>query len=289
MSIAEELYARWRTPWPTPFEEAQLDRKYGRGRWCFPQVSETEISFKVLGRDDRFSETLSENREKLRREKIDLFTSGYFEPMKEQRMRAQTRSSVAKFSQAIAAEAGRQPPEWLKLIPGGLIKCRDDRGPFEMTNTERVIEATKSLDMMQDAGLPIDLNHQTDIAAKEGGDAPAVGWIRELAARGGDLFGRVEWTAKGKAALTRGPNGEPPAYRYISPVFAYDPRTHEVTQLVRAGLTNNPNLFRMAICTSRNSRENAHSLSTDELAICRNLGIRREEFAARKEMSNDHS
>ena len=285
MSIADDIYGRWRTPSPQPTadEREKLSRKYRA--WMFAGISEDEadIFIKVLGPDGRLSQTLSENREKLRREKIDLFTSGSFERMKEQRMRAQTRPAVGRFSQAITTEAGQQPPEWVKLIPGGRIHCRDERGPFEMTNADRVIEATLALDMMQDAGLPIDLNHQTDLAAKEGGDAPAVGWIRELQARGGDLFGRVEWTVKGKAAVTRGQNGEPAAYRYISPVFAYDPRTHEVTQLLRAGL-NSPNLYRMAICT-RKDRRRTDSLSNDELAICRNLGIRREEFAARKEMS----
>ena len=151
-----------------------------------------------------------------------------------------------------------------------------------MRDPNCIIAATKHLDM--EAGLPIDLNHSTDLAAKTGGDAPAVGWIRELRARGTDLLGRVEWSAKGAAAIARGPKGEPPAYRYISPVFSFNRVTGEIMHLLRAGLTNNPNLYRTAICASRNSRDNGDSLSSTEVEVCRNLGIRREAFTARKEM-----
>ncbi len=185
--------------------------------------------------------------------------------------------------QATSAQLIEPAGGWIKLIsagPAGRIDCRDNRGPFYMTDVNAVIEATRSLDM--EGGLPIDLNHSTDLATEKGGEAPAVGWIRELQARGTDLFGRAEWSAKGKTAIARGPNGEPPAYRYISPVFSFNRITGEIMQLLRAGLTNSPNLYRSAIC-SRNSSENTHSLSSDELAICRHLGISRHAFAAARQ------
>jgi len=39
-------------------------------------------------------------------------------------------------------------------------------------------------------------------------------------------------------------------YRYVSPVFQFDPKDGSVTRLLRAGLTNNPNLHLTAIAAS---------------------------------------
>ena len=88
--------------------------------------------------------------------------------------------------------------------------------------------------------MPIDYDHATDFAAPEGRPAPAAGWIRELAERDGALWGSVEWTPHGAKAITSR------EYRYISPVFQYSP-DGAVTRLLRAGLTNNPNLYLTAI------------------------------------------
>lgn len=130
------------------------------------------------------------------------------------------------------------PPEWIMLIPAGEFSGRDGCGPFRLTDPCAVIAATSELEMP--AGLPIDYDHATDFAAPKGRPAPAAGWIRELAARDGALWGRVEWTSHGAVAIASR------EYRYISPVFQYTPRG-EVTRLLRAGLTNNPNLYLTAI------------------------------------------
>ncbi|MGB6554934.1 MAG: phage protease, partial [Candidatus Binataceae bacterium] len=39
-------------------------------------------------------------------------------------------------------------------------------------------------------------------------------------------------------------------YRYVSPVFQFDPESGRVTRLLRAGLTNNPNLYLTAIAAA---------------------------------------
>jgi len=264
--------------------------------WVWVGDSETHVYFRYqIFSGEVFTSHVS--RESLRNERPDEFT---FQPPKNLRDRQDPSidGDGDRYRDLIVGRAGEEPPprlkpffgksaqpidaagpdKWIKLIPGGRIDCRDDRGPFQMADPERVIENTKALGMLDDAGLPIDLNHQTDIAAKTGGEAPAVGWIHELQARGGDLYGRVQWTKAGLAAVSRGPNGEPPSYRYLSPVFAYNPQTHEVMQLLRAGLTNNPNLYRLAIC-ARNSRENVHSLSSVEAMVCQRLGISRQTFS----------
>jgi phage I-like protein len=130
------------------------------------------------------------------------------------------------------------PPQWVMLIPAGEFSGRDGRGPFRLADPARVIAATDALGLT--AGVPIDYDHATDFAAPKGRPAPAAGWIRELAERDGALWGRVEWTPHGAKAITSR------EYRYISPVFQYSP-DGAVTRLLRAGLTNNPNLYLTAI------------------------------------------
>jgi phage I-like protein len=130
------------------------------------------------------------------------------------------------------------PPEWVMLIPAGEFSGRDGRGPFRLDSAARVIAATAALGLT--AGVPIDYDHATDFAAPKGRPAPAAGWIRELKDRDGALWGRVEWTPHGAKAITSR------EYRYISPVFQYSP-DGAVTRLLRAGLTNNPNLYLTAI------------------------------------------
>ena len=137
-------------------------------------------------------------------------------------------------------------PAWVMLVPSGTFKGRDGRGPFHIANPDDVIAETQAQQL--EAGLPFDINHSTDFAAPKGGESPAAGWIKELANRDGAIWGRVEWTALGKESLTRGPNNEPPQYRYISPVFTFDEKTGEVQEILRAALTNNPNLYDTVIC-----------------------------------------
>ena len=131
-------------------------------------------------------------------------------------------------------------PEWIELLPAGVFSGRDGRGPYRLSNPAEVIAATRKIELP--AGIPIDYDHATDLAAPEGRPAPAAGWIRELAVRDGAIWGRVEWTQHGAAAVTTH------EYRYISPVFEHGPDGN-VARLLRAALTNNPNLYLTAIST----------------------------------------
>ncbi len=264
--------------WLSLIEQREMERRWPG--WVFRSISDEEIRF--LHPRTHGDRLLKELRQSLRDERAELFTALVGRYGEKPEPTEKPRPNFATSAQPIDG-AGAEPPVWVRLIPGGTIDTRDGRGPFTMTDPNAVIAATSALDM--EAGLPVDFNHSTDRASERGGSSPAAGWIVELQARSGDLFGRVSWTKEGRAAVSRGPKNEPPPYRYLSPVFVFDPRTHAVTQLLRAGLTNWPNLYRSAICTSRNSRENAHSLSADELAICRNLNIRRDVFAAARRES----
>jgi len=163
--------------------------------------------------------------------------------------------------------AASEAPEWIELLPSGVFHGRDGRGPFQVMNAEALIESTAALGMK--AGLPIDYDHATDFAAPEGRPAPAAGWIRELDVRGGAVWGRVEWTSRAAAAISAR------EYRYISPVFQFDPSDGSVTRLLRAGLTNNPNLHLTAIAAARVAAETAKDNSMKELEqqLCKVLGL----------------
>jgi phage I-like protein len=140
------------------------------------------------------------------------------------------------------------PPEWIQLLPSGSFHGRDGRGPYILSDPEAVIAATNALRMR--AGIPIDYDHATDFGAPQGNPAPAAGWITEFAIRSGAIWGRVEWTDRAAFAIRAH------EYRYISPVFQYSPNDGSITRLLRAGLTNNPNLYLTAISAGGNEETN---------------------------------
>jgi len=140
---------------------------------------------------------------------------------------------------AFGVEGASAPPQWVQLIPAGSFHGRDGRGPYVLSDPMAVIAATNALRMK--AGIPIDYDHATDFAAPNGNPAPAAGWITEFAIRDGALWGRVEWTTRAANAIRAH------EYRYLSPVFQFAPSSGTITRLLRAGLTNNPNLYLTAI------------------------------------------
>lgn len=137
--------------------------------------------------------------------------------------------------------AGKSAPVWIDLIPAGVFNGRDGRGPYRNEHPERIIAATRALGMT--AGLPIDFDHAIDLGAPQGQPAPAAGWIKELRLVNGAIQGRVEWTAAGAKALAA------KLYRYISPVFEFS-GDGAVQRLLRAAVTNNPNLYLTAIAAA---------------------------------------
>lgn len=132
---------------------------------------------------------------------------------------------------ALAAADG--VPEWVMLLPAGAsVATHDERGPYVVGDRAQLIAAS-----LQGGRIPLDENHSTDLAAPSGAPSPARGWIVEIQERPeGGLFGRVEWTAAGKALMADR------AYRFISPVVAIGKKDNRVQRILRASLTNTPNL-----------------------------------------------
>lgn len=133
-----------------------------------------------------------------------------------------------------------QPPEWVHLLPAGQFRGADGRGPYRVDDAAAVIAASVHTANGAPPRLVIDESHATDHSLRTGAAAPARGWVTELQARADGIWGRVEWTRTGAELMTER------AYRGISPVFIHDKASGQVRQLLRAGLTNAPNLGQLA-------------------------------------------
>ncbi|MPZ57609.1 MAG: hypothetical protein GEU91_14140 [Rhizobiales bacterium] len=146
---------------------------------------------------------------------------------------------------ALAAAGGAVPDEIMLLPAGGTIPTLDGRGPYKVADLAALAAASLS-----DAGgkLPIDECHATDLAAPHGQPAPARGWIVALNARPDGLFAQVEWTEEGRELVGSG------AYRGISPVFLHT-EDNTITRLLRASLTNTPNLRGLAALHQENGMD----------------------------------
>ena len=130
-------------------------------------------------------------------------------------------------------------PEWVELIPPGPnVIGRDGR---QWLFDEQAGTLVQSSFLGRAIDLPIDWEHATQHRASKGESAPAAGWIKQLELRNGALWGLVDWTPRASAQVI---NRE---YRFLSPVFDFDPDTTRIARLVSAGLTNKPNFLLTAL------------------------------------------
>jgi len=129
-------------------------------------------------------------------------------------------------------------PEWIKLFDEGHLTTNDNREWFN-TKPDEFIAATSALKLEP----PVDVNHNIEHGASD----PAMGWVKKLENRSGEIWAYVEWTGRGHTAVA---NKE---YRYVSPSFAYDSRTLEILHLESLALVNKP-AFSLPALTSRNPK-----------------------------------
>lgn len=135
-------------------------------------------------------------------------------------------------------------PEWVQLTPAGPeIAARDGRR-FRLTRPERIVEAFRALGR----DIQIDIEHASQVRATRGLSNPAVGWVTDMEIREGAVWGRVDWTEKGRGWVT----GR--AYRFLSPAFLHE--AGEMTEILSVGLTNEP-AFRMAELARAGEEETA--------------------------------
>ncbi|NPV89246.1 MAG: hypothetical protein HPY50_00540 [Firmicutes bacterium] len=120
-----------------------------------------------------------------------------------------------------------QVPEWIKLLPFGLVKSV--KGDFNVDEES----LTEIIGYFEARGndVVIDYEHQT----LDGGQAPAAGWVKELQDRGPDgLWARVDWTERAREYLA---NKE---YRYLSPVVLVRRADNKAVAIHSVALTNAP-------------------------------------------------
>ncbi|SMF42015.1 Mu-like prophage I protein [Tistlia consotensis] len=145
--------------------------------------------------------------------------------------------------------------QWVHLIPAGTFSGRDGRGPYRLTDAAAVIEAARRY--AGTAQIPIDYDHALDKAAPEGRPAPAAGWIKGLQARADGIWGLVAWTERAAASIWAR------EYRYLSPVFRHR-KDGTITNLLRAGLTNVPNLELTALASQQQRNGDPSTMDMEE-------------------------
>ena len=169
-----------------------------------------------------------------------------------------TRSLPSLIGLALNFKTGAAP-DWVQLVPAGPHIAGRDGRKWTMPDPQAVVDRFDAAKEPQ-----VDLEHSSQLLAPNGMPAPAVGWIKALEVREGAIWGRVEWNAEGEAAVTSR------AYRYLSPVFTFDPASREVHRIVSVGLTNSPNLEMAAL----NSAEQKETADMVDPTILEALGLK---------------
>lgn len=146
-----------------------------------------------------------------------------------------TRPSPTLCSAVAIAFEGDNVPEWIQLLPAREARSADGRGPYRIPDAAALLSAS----LPAGAKLVLDENHSTDLAAPNGASAPARGWIVEMQSREDGIWGRVEWTGEGRRIVAD------KQYRGVSPVILHR-EDGTITHILRASLTNTPNLIGMA-------------------------------------------
>lgn len=145
-------------------------------------------------------------------------------------------------------------PEWVKLIPAGQFQGFDQRA-WVNDRPDQVLAV--SLDGRK---MPLDWEHSTQLKAPNGEPAPAAAWFDQLEARGGEIWGHLDWNEAGRSAVASG------EYKYLSPVFDHTVDTNQVIRFVSAGLTNRPNLMLTAL-NAQQFADNPTPTKTPETAM----------------------
>lgn len=153
-----------------------------------------------------------------------------------------TTLSIFKCAASAIVLAGAQVPARIELMPVGKIELADERGHVgQVTNAAALI--SRSMDAAAGGVLPIDFGHGMD--GDSGADPRAAGWITAMSVEGDRILADVEWTPAGASAL------EGKEFRFISPTFTAPVGGGELGVILRAGLTNDPALPKLAMLAAK--------------------------------------
>ena len=138
---------------------------------------------------------------------------------------------------------GDGAPEWVHLLPLGVMKARDGR-TFDLANPDAVVQVFNA----GGVDLPVDYEHQSERAeARNSGPVPAAGWIKALQVRGDGIWGRVVWTKRARDMIASR------EYRYLSPAILYNQPDRKIIRLKGAGLVHNPALHLTALANQEDT------------------------------------
>lgn len=151
--------------------------------------------------------------------------------------------------------AGRKG--WVHLLPAGRFDGIDGRGPYRLEDAEAVIAESRRLSGRRQ--MVVDYAHATDLLP--GTPAPAAGWIVGLQARANGIWGLVEWTERAAEAIRAR------EFRYLSPVIRHGRGDGRVSAILRASLTNVPNLTDLTALASAEEGTMQDQLRTEILAM----------------------
>lgn len=158
----------------------------------------------------------------------------------------------SKLTLPLISDRSKAPGEgWYHLVPKGEFPHRES-GVIQVVDAEALTAMLNRFNAEASApgfrGLLVDQEHFSYDTNKS---SEAYGWVREVANRANGLWGRIEWTPLGQAAV------EGRQYKSLSPVWF--PRDLETlgekrarpTRLDAVGLTNMPNLQGMIPLSNR--------------------------------------
>lgn len=141
---------------------------------------------------------------------------------------------------SLARSADDQPPEWVQVFPEGRDVLARDGRKWTLSNPAGLVAAFAA----NQADLPLDIEHASELKAPKGEEAPAQGWIKAVAHRPGQgVFVQVDWTAEGAAAWRAR------RYRYVSPAFVHTAEG-EILALSSVALVTRPALYVPALARS---------------------------------------
>lgn len=153
----------------------------------------------------------------------------------------------------------------IRLIPAGMFHAprgaMAGEGPWTLTASAaaRIV----SRNALRQVDIVVDYEHQQMASAQNGQPAPAAGWIdpRSLHWVGWGsepgLYGAVSWTGRAAALI------DADEYRYLSPVFPYDPLSGEPTDLLQVALTNFPAIDHPSVAMLSGAALQGPSISPD--------------------------
>lgn len=166
---------------------------------------------------------------------------------------------------------------WYQLLPAGYFSAKDGR-PADVPGGKWYLDATVAATLIaRNAALtsdrPVDYEHQTLNAEKNGQPAPAAGRFNgaELQWRDGSgLWVKPRWTPRAQRYL------DDREYIYLSAVFPYDANTGHPLWIHSIALTNDPGLDGLHALTSLKAgslKPQENSMDPILLAILKALGI----------------